>query len=92
MSSRNRPALARQEGSDSTSPTAAVRAGTKSALSGRGVEKLFPAVDRALASYQLRLGTGEVNRLFEAAIQRVNPPSLNGRQASPGGIVAMSLQ
>jgi GTP-binding protein len=51
-----------------------------SALSGRGVEKLFPAVDRALASYQLRLGTGEVNRLFEAAIQRVNPPSLNGRQ------------
>jgi GTP-binding protein len=50
-----------------------------SALSGRGVEKLFPAIDRALAAHQTRLGTGEVNRLFEAAIKRVNPPALNGR-------------
>jgi GTP-binding protein len=50
-----------------------------SALSGRGVEKLFPAIDHALAAHRRQLGTGEVNRLFEAAIRRVNPPSLNGR-------------
>jgi GTP-binding protein len=50
-----------------------------SALTGRGVEKLFPAVERALAAYLTKLGTGEVNRLFEAAIQRVSPPNLGGR-------------
>jgi GTPase len=50
-----------------------------SALSGRGVEKVFGAVDRALAAYHTRLGTGEVNRLFTAATTRVHPPSLGGR-------------
>ncbi|HVT57449.1 MAG TPA: ribosome biogenesis GTPase Der [Thermoanaerobaculia bacterium] len=50
-----------------------------SALSGRGVEKIFPALDRALAAHATRLGTGEVNRLFEAAINRVHPPALHGR-------------
>jgi GTPase len=50
-----------------------------SALSGRGVEKLFPALDRAFASYHLKLGTGEVNRLFEGALRRVAPPSKDGR-------------
>jgi GTP-binding protein len=50
-----------------------------SALSGRGVEKLFPALDRALAAYTTRLPTGEVNRLFEAAVQRVQPPAEGGR-------------
>jgi GTP-binding protein len=50
-----------------------------SALTGRGVEKLFPAIDRALAGYGRKLGTGEVNRLFEGAIRRVSPPTLGGR-------------
>ncbi len=50
-----------------------------SALSGRGVEKLFPALDRALAAYNTRLTTGEVNRLFEAAVKRVQPPAEEGR-------------
>jgi GTPase len=50
-----------------------------SALTGRGVEKLFPAIDRALAGYATRLGTAEVNRLFESAIRKVSPPSLGGR-------------
>ena len=50
-----------------------------SALSGRAVDKLFPALDRALDAYHLRLGTGEVNRLFEAAIRLVAPPSHKGR-------------
>jgi len=50
-----------------------------SALSGRGVEKLFPALDRALEAYNTRLTTGEVNRFFEAAVQRVQPPAEAGR-------------
>ncbi len=50
-----------------------------SALSGRGVEKLFPALDRALAAHQTQLGTGEVNRLFEAAVARARPPAQQGR-------------
>ncbi len=49
-----------------------------SALSGRGVEKLFPAIDGALAAYNLRLGTGEVNRLFETALARRQPPAVKG--------------
>ncbi len=50
-----------------------------SALSGRGVEKLFPALDRALAAHELQLGTAEVNRLFEAAVTRARPPADHGR-------------
>ena len=50
-----------------------------SSLSGRGVEKLFPAIDRALADYRRTLGTGEVNRLFTTAIARHHPPALRGR-------------
>ncbi len=50
-----------------------------SALSGRGVEKLFPQIDHTLDAYHTRLGTGEVNRLFEASTQRVQPPAENGQ-------------
>jgi GTP-binding protein len=50
-----------------------------SALSGRGIEKLFPLLDKVLAAYQTRLGTGEINRLFEAATTRVHPPAEQGR-------------
>src|SRR6185295_18799520 len=50
-----------------------------SALSGRGVDRLFPPIDRALAAYNLRLGTGEVNRIFEAAVKRVAAPAHGGR-------------
>ncbi len=50
-----------------------------SALTGRGVEKLFPALDRTLDAFGLRLGTGEVNRLFERAIERFHPPAEHGR-------------
>jgi GTP-binding protein len=50
-----------------------------SSLSGRGVEKLFPAIDRTLADYRRSLGTGEVNRLFTTAIARHHPPALRGK-------------
>ncbi|HEX5760058.1 MAG TPA: GTPase, partial [Thermoanaerobaculia bacterium] len=50
-----------------------------SALSGRGVERLFPAIDGALTAYNTKLGTGEVNRLFEQALARRHPPAAKGR-------------
>ncbi len=49
-----------------------------SALSGRGIEKLWKPIDQALEGYNLRLTTGQLNRIFESAIKRVSPPSLSG--------------
>jgi GTP-binding protein len=49
-----------------------------SALSGRGVEKLWEPIDRALAAYQTKLGTGQLNRLFEEFTRKVSPPALGG--------------
>jgi GTP-binding protein len=49
-----------------------------SALSGRGVDKLWAPIDRALDSYNLKLSTGQLNRLFERFIKKVAAPSLTG--------------
>ncbi len=49
-----------------------------SALSGRGVLKLFPAIDRALVAHSTQLTTGEVNRLFETLLARHHPPADRG--------------
>jgi GTP-binding protein len=49
-----------------------------SALSGRGVEKLWGPIDRALAAYQIKLSTGQLNRLFEEFVRKVSPPALGG--------------
>lgn len=49
-----------------------------SAVTGRGIDKLFPAVDRALAAYDTQLGTGETNRLLEAILRRRKPPVVSG--------------
>ena len=49
-----------------------------SALTGRGLEKLFPAIDRTLVAHETRLSTGEVNRLLEDAIRRKKPPPVAG--------------
>jgi GTPase len=51
-----------------------------SALSGRGVEKLWGPIDRALAAYHTKLSTGHLNRLFENAVRRVHPPALHGSE------------
>ena len=51
-----------------------------SALSGRGIEKLWKPIDKTLAAYQIKLSTGQLNRIFEAAIKRVSPPALSGAQ------------
>jgi GTPase len=50
-----------------------------SALSGRAVDRLFPALDRALAAHATQLGTGEVNRIFADSVRRARPPARGGR-------------
>ncbi|MEM7480298.1 MAG: ribosome biogenesis GTPase Der [Acidobacteriota bacterium] len=50
-----------------------------SAATGRAVEKVFPAIDRALTAFDTRLGTSEVNRLFAEALRRHKPPAQYGK-------------
>lgn len=49
-----------------------------SALSGRGIEKLWGPIDLALKAYHLKLSTGQLNRLFEGFVKKVAPPALGG--------------
>jgi GTP-binding protein len=51
-----------------------------SALTGAGVEKLLPAVRAVHAIWNTRIGTGELNRWFEAALERHTPPLVEGRR------------
>ena len=53
---------------------------TMSALTGAGTERLLPIVRRAHAVWNKRVGTGELNRWFEAAMERHPPPLVNGRR------------
>jgi GTP-binding protein len=50
-----------------------------SAETGRGLEKLFPIAAELLTDFRHELSTGDVNRLFETAIKRHNPPVLSGK-------------
>jgi GTP-binding protein len=50
-----------------------------SAASGRGVGKLLPQVAAAHEAFHTRLGTGEINRLFEQAVRAHPPPAEGGR-------------
>ncbi len=51
-----------------------------SALTGDGVARLFPAVRRAHAHWNQRVATGELNRWFEAALERHQPPLVDGKR------------
>jgi GTP-binding protein len=51
-----------------------------SAQTGRGVEKLMPAVREAYALWNRRVPTGELNRWFEATLARHPPPLVEGRR------------
>jgi len=51
-----------------------------SAQTGRGVDKLMPAVRAAYALWNRRIGTGELNRWFEGALARHPPPAVDGRR------------
>ncbi len=51
-----------------------------SALHGTGVDKLFPAVDRAFASAHKTLSTSSLNRVLEKAVRATPPPLVRGRR------------
>ena len=51
-----------------------------SALTGDGITRLFPAVRRAHAHWNQRVSTGELNRWFEAALERHQPPLVDGKR------------
>jgi GTP-binding protein len=51
-----------------------------SAQTGRGVDKLMPAVRATYERWNRRVGTGELNRWFEAAQARHQPPLVEGKR------------
>ncbi|HXT20516.1 MAG TPA: ribosome biogenesis GTPase Der [Thermoanaerobaculia bacterium] len=51
-----------------------------SATTGRGVAKVLPTVAGALAGFHARLGTGEINRLFEQAARAHGAPARDGKE------------
>ncbi|WBV43668.1 ribosome biogenesis GTPase Der [Pseudoroseomonas cervicalis] len=53
---------------------------TLSAMTGRGVDRLMPAVRQTVERWNRRIPTGELNRWFEAALARHAPPLANGRR------------
>ena len=53
---------------------------TFSALTGAGVERLLPAVRQAHLVWNKRVATGELNRWFEHALERHQPPLVSGRR------------
>ena len=53
---------------------------TLSALTGAGVERLLPAVRATHEVWNRRIGTGELNRWFEQALERHPPPLVEGRR------------
>jgi GTPase len=50
-----------------------------SALTGRGVDKILPAVETAIASHRRRLATSEVNRIIQEAQEHRPHPRTRGR-------------
>ncbi|MCQ8241318.1 ribosome biogenesis GTPase Der [Rhizosaccharibacter radicis] len=51
-----------------------------SALTGAGVDKLLPTVRRAHEIWNKRIPTGALNRWFEGALERHQPPLVEGRR------------
>ena len=51
-----------------------------SALTGAGLDRLLPAVRRALEVWNTRIPTGELNRWFETALEKHPPPLVDGRR------------
>ena len=49
-----------------------------SALTGRGLDKIFPAVEQTLERFNIELGTSELNRIFESLVRRHRPPEIDG--------------
>ncbi len=50
-----------------------------SALTGRGFDRLFPWVERAIEGSRVRVGTSELNRILELAVRGHHAPARRGR-------------
>jgi len=50
-----------------------------SADSGRGIDKLLPAVEEVLESYGFEMSTASVNELFKSIVTRHRPPTHQGK-------------
>ena len=50
-----------------------------SAKTGRGLPELFATIDKVSEMFHKRIGTGELNRFFEAVLQTRPPPTMGGR-------------
>ena len=57
-----------------------IRVVALSALTGEGIDRLFPAVRATAAVWNRRVSTGELNRWFEDALERHAPPLVEGRR------------
>ena len=53
---------------------------TRSALTGQRVSKVFKLVDEVYEQYQRRIGTGQLNRIFEQAIEKNEPSMHRGKR------------
>ena len=53
---------------------------TLSAMTGHGVDRLLPAVRAAYEVWNMRVGTAALNRWFEGALERHQPPLVQGRR------------
>ncbi|MFT8243720.1 ribosome biogenesis GTPase Der [Roseomonas sp. BN140053] len=51
-----------------------------SAMTGRGVDKLMPAVRKTYERWNHRVATGALNRWFEGALERHAPPLVGGKR------------
>lgn len=51
-----------------------------SAETGEGIAKLFPAIRANYEKWNMRVGTSQLNRWFEAALERFPPPLVEGRR------------
>jgi GTP-binding protein len=53
---------------------------TISALTGQRVLKIFSLVEEVYSQYSTRIGTGQLNKIFERAIERNEPSLYRGRR------------
>lgn len=65
---------------DSLSQMKGIPVVTISALTGAGIERLLPVVRHAHTIWNTRVPTGELNRWFEQALERHQPPLVSGRR------------
>jgi GTP-binding protein len=49
-----------------------------SAKTGKGLSELFATIDKVSEMFHRRVGTGELNRFFEAVLQQRPPPTMGG--------------